>query len=56
MLDQAVVTFTLDDYIKIRRIVLDRDAHGVLDFMKIIDQRCEHTMTRRGSLKNAIDA
>ncbi len=40
MLDQAVVTFTLDEYMKIKRIVLDRDAQGALDFMKTIDKRC----------------
>ena len=56
MLDQAVVTFTLDEYMKIKRIVLDRDAPGALDFMKIIDKRCEHILTRQGSMKNIMDA
>jgi len=56
MLDQAVVTFTFNEYIKIKRIVLDRDAQGALDFMKMIDKRCEHIITRQGSMKNAIDA
>ena len=37
------------------RIVLDRDVQGALDFMKMIDKRCEHIITRQGSLKNAID-
>ena len=56
MPDQAVVTFTYDEYIKIKRIVLDRDVQGALDFMKIIDKRCEHILTRQGNMKNAIDA
>jgi hypothetical protein len=56
MPDQAVVTFTYDEYIKIKRIVIDRDAQGALDFMKMIDKRCERIITRQGSLKNAIDA
>ncbi len=56
MLDQAVVTFTLEEYMKIKRIVLDGDVQGALDFMKIIDKRCEHIITRQSSLKNAIDA
>ncbi len=56
MPDQAVVTFTYDEYIKIKRIVIDRDAQGALDFMKMIDKRCEYIITRQGSLKNAIDA
>ena len=55
MFDQAVVTFTYDEYIKIKRIVLDRDAKGALDFMRIIDKRCERLMTRQGGMKNAID-
>ena len=56
MPDQAVVTFTFDEYIKIKRIVLDRDVQGALDFMKMIDKRCEHILTRQGSMKNTIDA
>jgi hypothetical protein len=56
MIDQAVVTFTLEEYMKIKRIVLDRDAQGALDFMKVIDKRCEHIISRQGSLKNSIDA
>ena len=56
MLDQAVVTFTLEEYMKIKRIVLDRDVQGALDFMKIIDKRCERVITRQGGMKNAIDA
>ena len=56
MLDQAVVTFSFDEYMKIKRIVLDRDAQGALDFMKIIDKRCERIITRQSGLKNAIDA
>ena len=56
MPDHVVVTFTHDEYIKIKRIVLDRDVQGALDFMKIIDKRCEHIITRQGNLKKAIDA
>ena len=55
MLDQAVVTFTLEEYMQIKRIVLDRDVRGALDFMKIIDKRCEQSITRQGSMKNAMD-
>jgi len=51
-----VITFTFNEYIKIKRIVLDRDAQGALDFMKMIDKRCEHIVTRQGSLKNTINA
>ena len=56
MPDQAVVTFTYDEYIKIKRIVLDRDEQGALDFMKVIDKRCEHIINRQGSMKNATDS
>lgn len=45
MADQAVVTFTYDEYIRIKRIVLDRDVQGALDFMKIIVKRCEQITT-----------
>ena len=55
MSDQAVVTFTYDEYIKIKRIVLDRDAQGALDFMKVIDKRCTHILTRQGGMKNMMD-
>jgi hypothetical protein len=34
MPDQAVETFTYDEYIKIKRTVLDRDVQGTLDFIK----------------------
>lgn len=56
MSDQAVVTFTYDEYIKIKRIVLDRDAQGALDFLKILDKRCEYILSRQGGMKNPIDA
>ena len=56
MPEQAVVTFTYDEYIKIKRIVLDRDVQGALDFMRMIDKRCEHIINRQGGMKNAIDA
>lgn len=56
MQDQAVVTFTYEEYIKIKRIVLDRDTQGALDFLKIIDKRCEYVLTRQGGMKNAMDA
>lgn len=55
MPDQVVVTFTYDEYIKIKRIVLDRDKQGALDFMKVIEKRCEHILTRQGGMKNALD-
>jgi hypothetical protein len=55
MPDQAVVTFTYDEYIKIKRIVLDRDQQGALDFMKLIEKRCEHILTRQGGMKNTLD-
>ena len=56
MPDQAVVTFTYDEYIQIKRIVLDRDVQGALDFLKMLDKRCEYILSRQGSMKNAIDA
>lgn len=56
MLDQAVVAFTLEEYMKIKRIVLDRDVQGALDFMKMLDKRCEQIIARQGSMKNAIDS
>ena len=56
MLDHAVLTFTFDEYITVKRIVLDRDAPGALDFVKIIAKRLDQAVTRQGSMKNAIDA
>jgi len=56
MLDHGVVTFTLDEYITVKRIVLDGDTQGALDFVKIIAKRLERTITPQGGLKNAIDA
>jgi len=56
MLDQAIITFTADEYMEIKRIVLDKDAPGALAFMKIIDKRCERVITRQGGMKNALDA
>lgn len=55
MLDQAIIEFTSDEYMKIKRIVLDRDAPGALAFMKIIEKRCERFITRQGVMKNALD-
>jgi len=55
MLDQAIITFTADEYVQIKRIVLDRDAPGALAFLKIIDKRCERFITRQGVMKNALD-
>lgn len=55
MSDQAVVTFTYDEYVTIKRIVLDRDAQGALDFMKMINKRCEYILSRQGNMKNALD-
>ena len=56
MLDHAVVTFTFEEYITVKRIVLDGDAQGALDFVKIIAKRLERAITQQGGLKNAIDA
>ena len=56
MLDHAVLTFTFDEYITVKRIVLDSDAQGALDFVKIIAKRLERTITERGGLKNTINA
>ncbi len=56
MLDHAVLTFTFDEYITVKRIVLDRDAQGALDFIKILAKRLERAITEQGNMKNAIDA
>ena len=55
MLDHAIVTFTFEEYITVKRIVLDSDAQGALDFVKIIAKRLERTITEQGGLKNTID-
>lgn len=55
MLDHAVVPFTFDEYITVKRIVLDGDARGALDFVKIIAKRLERAITEQGGLKNALD-
>lgn len=55
MLDHAIVTFTFDEYMTVKRIVLDGDAQGALDFVKIIAKRLERTITEQGGLKKAID-
>lgn len=56
MLDHAVVTFTFDEYITVKRIVLDGDTQGALDFVKIIAKRMERIITQQGGMKNTIDA
>ncbi|MCK9365313.1 MAG: hypothetical protein M0P74_17135 [Syntrophales bacterium] len=56
MLDQAIITFTSDEHMQIKRIVLDRDAPGALAFMKIIDKRCERFIIRQDVMKNTFDA
>ena len=56
MLDHAVVTFTFDEYITMKRIVLDEDLQGAFDFMKIIAKRLEPAITQQGGLKKTIDA
>ncbi len=56
MLDHAVVTFTFDEYITMKRIVLDGDLQGALDFMKISAKRLEPAITQQGGLKKTIDA
>ena len=56
MLDHAIVTFTFEEYITVKRIVLDGDAQGALNFVKIIAKRLERTITEQGGLKKTIGA
>lgn len=56
MLDHAVLTFTFDEYIAVKRIVLDGDRQGALDFVKIITKRLERAISEQGALKNPLGA